>query len=125
MNLILDTHIVLWWLSDSPKLLKKIRTVIADENNFIFVSVATAWEIAIKKAIGKLDVPGDFNKALQVNGFQPIAITLEHAEFAGGLPRHHDDPFDRMIIAQSKIENMTIISHDKSFHSYKVDLLLN
>lgn len=125
MNIILDTHIVLWWLADSSKLSKQSRALISDPNHFIFVSVATAWEIAIKTAIGKLSVPGKFSKALQVNGFQPITITLEHAELAGALPRHHDDPFDRMLIAQSQIENFKLLSNDKEFSNYKVDLLLN
>lgn len=125
MNLLLDTHIVLWWLSDSSKLSKKSRSIISDTNNFIFVSVATGWEIAIKKSIGKLDAPNDFSKALQVNAFQPIAITLEHAELAGSLPHHHDDPFDRMIIAQSKIENFAVLTHDKHFKLYDIELLQN
>lgn len=125
MNLLLDTHIVLWWLSDSNKLSKKSRSIIGDANNFIFVSVATGWEIAIKKSMGKLDAPDDFSKALQINGFQPISITLEHAELAGGLPHHHDDPFDRMIIAQSQIENLKVLTHDKHFKLYGIDLLLN
>lgn len=125
MNVILDTHIVLWWLADSPKLSEKARAVIIDADNLIFVSVATVWEIAIKKALGKLHVPDDLSNALQVNRFAPISITLEHAELAGGLPRHHEDPFDRMIIAQSKIENLTVLSQDKYFCHYEVDLFLN
>lgn len=125
MNVMLDTHIVLWWLFDSTKLSKKSRSLISDSNNFIFVSVATGWEIAIKKSIGKLIAPDDFSKALQINGFQPISITLEHAELAGSLPHHHDDPFDRMIIAQSKIENLTLLSNDKLFKLYDINLLLN
>ncbi len=99
--------------------------LISDSNNFIFVSVATGWEIAIKKSIGKLIAPDDFSKALQVNGFQPVSITLEHAELAGSLPHHHDDPLDRMIIAQTKIENLTLLSNDKQFKLYNIDLLLN
>lgn len=125
MNLLLDTHIVLWWLSDSNKLSKKSRSLISDVNNIIFVSVATGWEIAIKKSIGKLVAPDDFSQALQVNGFQPVSITLEHAELAGSLPRHHDDPFDRMIIAQNKIENLTLLSHNKHFKLYDIGLILN
>lgn len=125
MNLLLDTHIVLWWLSDSDKLSKKSRSIISDTNNFIFVSVATGWEISIKKSIGKLTAPDDFSKALQVNAFQPISITLEHAELAGSLPHHHDDPFDRMIIAQGKIENLVVLTHDKHFKLYDIELLQN
>ena len=125
MNLLLDTHIVLWWLSDSGKLSKKSRSIISDTNNFIFVSVATGWEIAIKKSIGKLAAPDDFSKALQVNSFQPIIINLEHAELAGSLPHHHEDPFDRMIIAQSKIENLTVLTHDKNFKLYNIEVIQN
>lgn len=125
MNLLLDTHIVLWWFSDSAKLSKNSRKLISDMNNFIFVSAATAWEISIKKNLGKLKAPDDLGEALKINGFQSISITLEHAELAGSFPRHHDDPFDRMLIAQSKIENLTLLTHDKHFQSYKIDLFLN
>lgn len=125
MNLLLDTHIVLWWFSDSTKLSKNSKKIISDTNNIIFVSAATAWEISIKRNLGKLSAPDELGKALEINGFQPIAITLEHAELAGSLPRHHDDPFDRMLIAQSKIDQLTLLTHDKHFKTYKIDLLLN
>jgi PIN domain nuclease of toxin-antitoxin system len=125
VNLLLDTHIILWWLADSRKLSVKSREIITELNNTIFVSVATAWEISIKKTLGKLDAPGDFAKALEVNGFQPLSIHLSHAKLAGELPRLHDDPFDRMLVAQAKIENLTLISQDKNLHEYEIDLILN
>lgn len=125
MNLLLDTHIILWWLADSQKLSSKSRAIISEPNNLIFVSAATVWEISIKKTLGKLNVPNDFEEALEINGFQPLSIDLSHARLAGELPRYHDDPFDRMLIAQAKIENLTLLSQDKHLHEYEVDLILN
>ena len=125
MKILLDTHILLWWLDDAVKLSSKSRSLISDTNHIAFVSAATIWEISIKCAIGKLSVPGDMKQALQANGFEVISITFEHAERAGKLPRHHDDPFDRMLIAQSEIENFTLLSHDKRFKQYAITLALN
>lgn len=125
MNLLLDTHIILWWLENNKLLSAKSRKVISSPNNLAFISAATAWEIAIKKVIGKLSTPDDFQEALRINGFQTLAITLDHAETAGALPRYHDDPFDRMLIAQAQLENLTVITHDKHFKKYEINLMLN
>jgi PIN domain nuclease of toxin-antitoxin system len=125
MNLLIDTHILLWWLDDSDKLSNSARKRIQDQHDIVFVSVATVWEISIKKALGKLVIPDDFKKALEASGFQILPISFEHAELAGALPRHHDDPFDRMLIAQSKLENLLLLTHDKSFQAYQVNLCLN
>ncbi|MGD9854592.1 MAG: type II toxin-antitoxin system VapC family toxin [Planctomycetaceae bacterium] len=92
MNLLLDTHVVLWWLDDPALLSSAARTAIADPQNMVFVSAAVAWEIAIKRALGKLTSPPDFETAMQVSGFQPLPITITHALAAGGLPPHHRDP---------------------------------
>lgn len=123
MKLLLDTHILLWWLADSSKLSKKLREYIEDSNNLIFVSIASAWEIAIKCSLGKLSAPSDLKDALKANGFLPVPINLDHALLAGSLPRHHEDPFDRLIIAQSQIDDLTVLTQDKHFKLYDIEIL--
>lgn len=121
---LLDTHILLWWLNDDAMLTESSRELMADPKNTIFVSSATAWEISIKKALGKIRLPGNLLEAVLSNGFEPLSITLDHAEIAGSLPPHHADPFDRMLIAQAKIEKLTLLSHDRLFERYDIDLRL-
>ena len=124
MNLLLDTHILLWWLADDSSLSSEARTIISSTKNFAFVSTASIWEISIKKSLGKLKVPEDLDVAISTSGFQTLDITLPHAQLAGSLPRHHDDPFDRMLIAQAMVEKLTIITHDKGFKDYETPLIL-
>jgi PIN domain nuclease of toxin-antitoxin system len=97
--------------------------VIADTTNDVIVSSASAWEIAIKKALGRLEAPDDLLDVADANGFHGLPITLNHALSAGSLPRHHDDPFDRMLIAQAQSEHLTVVTVDRRFSSYDVDLL--
>lgn len=123
MRLLLDTHILLWWLADSPKLKKKSREIISDENNIILISAVTAWEIAIKKALGKLDAPENLNEVIERSQFEPLNISIVHATQAGKLPKHHEDPFDRMLIAQAIEEQLTVMSHDEQFTQYDVALI--
>ncbi|MGH9023896.1 MAG: type II toxin-antitoxin system VapC family toxin [Acidimicrobiia bacterium] len=123
MTLLLDTHILLWWLDDHPALPSRAAVAIADPDASVFVSAATAWEIAIKAAAGKLEAPDDLLEAIQANDFATLDITLSHALGAGRLPPHHGDPFDRMLIAQARIERLTLISVDGRFRAYDVDLL--
>jgi PIN domain nuclease of toxin-antitoxin system len=123
MNIILDTHAFLWWLDDNPSLSAAAFSAIKQGRNIVFVSAASVWEISIKKALGKLNAPDDLEDALAANRFRPLAITIPHAVMAGSLPRHHDDPFDRMLIAQAQIERLTLITHDARFHAYNVPLL--
>src|SRR3954454_21865459 len=115
MQSLLDTHTLLWWLSDDPALSKAARKMIAETKNVIFVSAASAWEVAIKVRLGKLptaaDLVADFARHLQQEGFETLAISGEHAIRAGLLPGPHKDPFDRMLIAQAQAENMPIISN--------------
>jgi PIN domain nuclease of toxin-antitoxin system len=108
MTVLLDTHILLWWLADDPGLTGGAPRIIAAQDTVVFVSAATAWEIAIKRAIGKLNVPDEFEPVLEQNGFQPLPITMRHALAAGRLPRHHDDPFDRMLVAQAQSEELKL-----------------
>jgi PIN domain nuclease of toxin-antitoxin system len=123
VSLLLDTHILLWWLSDDPLLPASAREAIASPDNEVMVSAATAWEIAIKKAVGRLEAPDDLLEVLDSNDFHPLPITASHALLAGGLPLHHSDPFDRMLIAQAGAENLTLVSVDSRFPRYDVELL--
>ena len=124
MNLLLDTHAFLWAIDNNPKLSPQAREAIVDGNNIVFVSAATAWEISIKKAIGKLKVPdGDYLEELKLHRFTPLDITTEHALAVENLPPHHTDPFDRILIAQALLERLTLVSRDPRMKAYAVQLL--
>ena len=123
MSFLLDTHILLWWLSDDLLLPNVAREAIACADNEVLVSAATVWEIAIKQAAGRLDVPADLLEAVEANDFETLPITAAHAIAAGSLPPHHSDPFDRMLIAQAGAESLTLISVDIRFPRYDVELL--
>ena len=123
MNLCLDTHILLWWLDDNPSLSKKGKTVIADTNNLIILSAAVIWEMRIKQALGKLEIAANFYTVLKQQGFEMLPISSDHAYAVGDLPMYHRDPFDRMILAQAKLENLTIVTHDAIFHKYGIPIL--
>ena len=122
-GLLLDTHILLWWLSDHPRLPQAFRERIADPGMACFVSAASIWEIGIKRAIGKLDAPAEWVGILEQEGFHGLPMELVHAEAAANLPLHHHDPFDRMLIAQAKLESLVIVTVDKRFSDYDVKLL--
>lgn len=124
MNVLLDTHAALWWLADSPELDEDARELIEDGGNIVVVSAASVWEVGIKRSLGKLKAPPGFGATVTRAGFEPLAITLEHAERAGSLPPHHRDPFDRMLIAQAQAERLTILSRDRVFSRYRVDVRL-
>lgn len=122
MNLFLDTHVLLWWLDDSPYLSVAARNAIADSENLIVVSAVVIWEMRIKQALGKLVISKDFYPVIKAQGFELLSITTDHAYAAGGLPMHHRDPFDRMIIAQARLEKLCIITHDSIFSRYDVSV---
>jgi PIN domain nuclease of toxin-antitoxin system len=122
LRLLLDTHALLWWLADE-ELLASARAGIADPANSVAVSAASAWEISIKKALGKLVAPDDLEQQILTSGFDALPISITHALAAGQLPRHHDDPFDRMLIAQANVEQMTIITRDRRFGDYGVPVI--
>jgi PIN domain nuclease of toxin-antitoxin system len=124
MNLLLDTHAFLWAIDNNPRLTSKARDAIVDGNNIVFVSAATAWEISIKKAIGKLKVPdGDYLEELRLHRFTPLDITTEHALAIENLPLHHQDPFDRMLIAQAQVEKLTLVTRDPRMKAYAVQVI--
>jgi PIN domain nuclease of toxin-antitoxin system len=123
VNLLLDTHALLWMLADDPKLTAEAHDAIASEENSVLVSAVSAWEIAIKCRLGKLQAPDDLVEQLAAADLQPLPITIGHALAAGALPRHHEDPFDRMLVAQAQLEDLTIVTADRGLQRYDVPIL--
>ena len=123
MTILLDTHVLLWWLADDPSLGKVARRAIEDANNLIFVSAASIWEIVIKKALGKLDLPASFREVLAAEAFHPLDITREHAFQVASLPLHHRDPFDRMLVAQCQVEGLALVTNDPEIRKYDVQVI--
>jgi PIN domain nuclease of toxin-antitoxin system len=120
---LLDTHALIWSLEDSPQLSPAARSVIEDTSNVILASVVSAWEITIKKALGKLTAPDDLEAAIDAAGFTKRTITFADAQRLGTLPSHHKDPFDRMLITQALIDGTPIVTRDPRFTSYSVPIL--
>lgn len=119
MRLLLDTHVLIWWLADDRKLSKNARAIIAKPDNDVLVSSASGWEISIKAALGRLEIElDDLEDAIVRNGFRPLTIGLRHAITAGRLPNVHRDPFDRMLVAQASVEELRVVSHDRVFERY-------
>lgn len=123
MRILLDTHVLLWWLADDPELTEPGREVIAAPENLITFSAASIWEIRIKQAVGKLDLPANFADVLARQPFEPLAVTVAHAHALQGLPLLHRDPFDRLLIAQARVEGMTILTRDNIITQYDVSTL--
>ena len=121
MILLLDAHALLWWLGDDASLSNEARAAIADPANEVLVSSATVWEIEIKRALGKLDAPDGLVHVIEATGLGSLPITLRDAETAGGLPGHHRDPFDRMLVAQSHRLGALVVTRDEIFGQYDVD----
>jgi PIN domain nuclease of toxin-antitoxin system len=122
MSLLLDTHIVLWWLTDDSTLAAEIKERLDHEPD-VYVSPATIWEVAIKQSLGKLDKPADLAERVSDSGFRHLKITAEHGIVAGRLPLIHRDPFDRMLIAQARVENLTLVTRDAEIQKYDIDVL--
>ncbi len=123
MNIFLDTHVLLWWLDDSPLLSEKERSAIANSDNLVVLSSVVIWEIRIKQALGKLVITPKFYDVIKNEGFEMLSITPDHAYAVGELPMHHRDPFDRMIVAQARLEGLTVATHDAVFKKYGVSVL--
>lgn len=122
MNLLLDTHAVIWFLAGREGLRDEARAAIESADR-VYVSAASIWEMATKVARGRLDAPADFTHRLVDLGMMPLALEWEHARVAGGLPLHHRDPFDRMLIAQAIVERLTIVTRDRAFDRYPVPVI--
>lgn len=124
MKTLLDTHALLWWLDGDERLPEACRGVIGDPKNTVFVSAASAWEIATKVRLGKLpgaiEVAAGFRECLADQGFTPLAVSVDHALRAGNLPGPHRDPFDRMLIAQAQAEGIPLISNEVLFDRYGI-----
>ena len=124
-RVLLDTHVLLWWLADDPKLGTNARAVISDGNNEIYVSADSSWEISIKKRNGKLTGPDNIDNIVEQERFNKLPISLVHGELAGQLPDHHKDPFDRMLIAQAQTEKLTILTADEKFQQYDASVVID
>jgi len=123
MNLLLDTHALLWWLDDNPTLSAEARDAIADGRNLVFVSAVVIWEVRIKQSLGKLQLPSNFREVLSSQAFDELPLTVDHAHRLAELPPHHRDPFDRMLVAQAIDERLTIVTRDPDIPRYPVRTL--
>lgn len=124
MNYLLDTHVFLWALSNPGKLSEKARAQIRNPNNRVFVSAVSSVEIAIKQSLGKLDAPDGLETEIETRGFHNLPLSYMHGVRMGGLPPHHQDPFDRMLIAQAQEESLTLVTHDRKMQLYPIRLLM-
>lgn len=122
MRLLIDSHVAMWWLDDSASLGPHAREAVASADE-VFCSVVTPWELGIKRALGKIDIPDEFIGELEASGMTMLDIKPDHAETAPTLPKHHRDPFDRMLIAQSLCEALTLVTADRAFGAYDLRLL--
>jgi PIN domain nuclease of toxin-antitoxin system len=119
VNLLLDTHVALWAFGAPERLGHRTQAAIVDPRNTVVVSAATVWEVEIKRVLGKLEAPDGFAALCAQRGFDELPITFEHAEQAARLPRHHDDPFDRMLIGQALAEQLQLVTADPMFARYE------
>jgi PIN domain nuclease of toxin-antitoxin system len=127
MQYLIDTHVLIWWITEDRRLSPKAEKLIRSHRNTLYWSVASTWEIAIKHAIGRLEFsePPEplLTSELKRNHIDTLVINNAHAFMTGRLPAHHKDPFDRLLIAQACIESLAIISNDSKLHLYDVDVL--
>ena len=122
MKVLLDSHVLLWWLFEDDRLSDAAHEVIAEGADEVVVSAASVWEIGIKRALGKLAAPGDLPEQVATSGFTAWPMTVDDARAAANLPRHHGDPFDRMLVAQARERDATLMSADRVMADYDVDL---
>lgn len=124
MKLLLDTHTLLWWLENPDLLSEESRTAIRDGENAVYISAAVIWEIVIKRAMGKLDIPSNIEQALRANGFSALPVSIAHALAVERLPHLHKDPFDRLLIAQAIAEGLTLVTRDPNVMKYSVSYMV-
>jgi len=127
MKVLLDTHVFLWWITDSPRLSSRAREVIGDGENVLFFSAASGWEIAIKMQLGRITLPAPPERfiveQLSRNAIESLPVYLSHALHVHRLPLHHRDPFDRLLIAQSQLEGLPILTADPLISHYEVTVI--
>ena len=119
-RLLLDTHVLLWSLTEPQKLSRRTRDALEDAQNEVFASSVSVWEIAVKRALGKLKAPDNLEASIKEQDFIPLNLTFLHAEQAGALPPHHGDPFDRMLIAQAQVEGLILVTRDARILRYGI-----
>ncbi|MCF0039321.1 type II toxin-antitoxin system VapC family toxin [Dyadobacter fanqingshengii] len=125
MNLLLDTHAVIWFITDDLRLPRRTRILLEDADNSCFISIATLWEIAIKNSLGRLELHAELKEIFAIidkTGFELLPITASHILTNAILPHHHHDPFDRIIIAQSIEENLLVVTKDEKFVNYEASI---
>ncbi len=120
MKLLLDTQVLLWWLMTPKRLSARVAKLIASGRTQVYVSAVTSWEIEIKRALRKLKVPADLDEQLVANRFEEIPLRARHTRLLRELPSHHQDPFDRILIAQAKVEGLTLVTADANILRYPV-----
>jgi PIN domain nuclease of toxin-antitoxin system len=121
--LLVDTHALLWWRGDYSRISARAREAIADPGRSLYFSAVSIWEIAIKRAQGRLAVPENLLDAMEERGFVELPVLSRHAILAGALPAHHGDPFDRMLVAQAQVEGLTLVTNDARIAAYDVPVL--
>ena len=124
MRYLLDTHVILWWLTEPEKIIKKTQKIIRDKSNEIFISSATFWEIAIKKSIGRLTLPHNLLETIAIEGFKILPIMPEECISVADLPMLHADPFDRLLVLQAKLYDFVLVTRDKNIMKYPVVTML-
>lgn len=127
MNLLLDTHVLIWWVSDPGRLSDRVRSAIADPGNRVIVSAISAWEIVIKAGLGRIELPEPADRyvasRMEDNSFVPLAFSMEHSLRAASLPDLHRDPFDRALVAQSAVEDIPFVTADRLVGGYPVEIV--
>ena len=123
MRVLVDTHVLLWVLAGDDRLSDAARDILVDGGTEVRVSAVSAWELTIKKAIGKLDAPDDLTAQLRANRFEPLDVTIAHAVEVGELPLLHRDPFDRLLIAQARVEGLVLMTADAQVGRYDVEVV--
>ena len=124
MSLLLDTHVLLWWVGAPARLSEDAKAAIADPEVLVYVSAVSAWEISIKRGLNQLDLRDEeFLYGMRESGFTELPVTAVHGLAAAALPLHHRDPFDRMLVAQAASESMRLVTHDRAIAAYGVDTL--
>jgi len=127
MKGILDTHTFLWWITDSPQLSPRVREIVSNGDNLLFLSAVSGWEMAVKAELGKLHLPGNLesfiSEQLAVNAINTLPVQMSHALHVYILPDHHRDPFDRILVAQAQLEKLPIITIDPQINQYSVETI--